>query len=536
MGSTVSKQDSKKDHWSVSLSRSASLATGSTIYEAKESSKQFSWKSRLSSMPKSSRKDISPVSGLFPSSQLNPIQEENGKEVLELSDENHTDVAATSFLSKCKRNVSFSRSISFQSNRNADSVQLIHEVESDHKLLKYNMVESTSPSPIDVDCGLNSTSSIPNDLTIDKSLGLRSLLKPHLMPSRSFAAPSRNVNDFNLTLSPNKSFNSRCNDGNDDLSARNKFSLDKHDIMKPEWMNSSDILLEGSDLFDPSILASFGTSGIISEDNWQSSDLSTSENVTSSSGTSSDADSPKLEEPDDVELFKRFRSDSTMHNQHRFEHSSNHRTNAFKSFRSLRMRDEHVFEDSSNHATNAFLSRQFPLSREFSLNNDKKDWNGQDYLNIFERRCPPWCEDKVVLYFTSLRGVRKTFEDCCKLRLIMKGFRVYVDERDVWMHSRYRQELTEVLGAPLPVPRLFVLGRYIGGVEEVEQLNEGGILAKMIEDLPTEWGRVCDVCGDVRFIPCITCSGSRKILSEDNMIQQCRECNENGLIMCPICK
>ncbi|KAI3813197.1 hypothetical protein L1987_17915 [Smallanthus sonchifolius] len=44
-------------------------------------------------------------------------------------------------------------------------------------------------------------------------------------------------------------------------------------------------------------------------------------------------------------------------------------------------------------------------------------------------------KEKLVLYFTSLRGVRKTYEDCCHVRVILKNCGVRVDERDVSMHS-----------------------------------------------------------------------------------------------------
>ncbi|MCO5550862.1 hypothetical protein L7F22_004356 [Adiantum nelumboides] len=66
-------------------------------------------------------------------------------------------------------------------------------------------------------------------------------------------------------------------------------------------------------------------------------------------------------------------------------------------------------------------------------------------LDSFELRCPPRSEEKVVLYFTSLRGIRKTYKDYCELRLILQGFGVHVDERDVRMHSKFRDELSELL-------------------------------------------------------------------------------------------
>jgi Glutaredoxin len=54
--------------------------------------------------------------------------------------------------------------------------------------------------------------------------------------------------------------------------------------------------------------------------------------------------------------------------------------------------------------------------------------------------------NKVVLYFTSLRGVRKTFEDCCLVRLILKGYGIQIDERDLSMHRGFLEELQKILG------------------------------------------------------------------------------------------
>uniref|UniRef100_A0A0D6QS19 Glutaredoxin domain-containing protein n=1 Tax=Araucaria cunninghamii TaxID=56994 RepID=A0A0D6QS19_ARACU len=149
---------------------------------------------------------------------------------------------------------------------------------------------------------------------------------------------------------------------------------------------------------------------------------------------------------------------------------------------------------------------------------------------------PPGGEDKVVLYSTSLRGIRKTFEDCCAVKMILQGFRVRVDERDISMHALFRQELQDLLGKPVTVPRLFIGGKYIGGVEEIQQLHEVGELAKYLEGCPLHsCFEPCEGCGDVCFVLCHNCNGSRKIFRDDGAILRCWQCNENGLIRCPLC-
>ena len=154
----------------------------------------------------------------------------------------------------------------------------------------------------------------------------------------------------------------------------------------------------------------------------------------------------------------------------------------------------------------------------------------------YEERCPPGGDDRVVLYLTSLRGIRKTFEDCHSLRMILQSFPVWVDERDVSMHAEFRQELKDLVGGPVIVPRVFVKGRYIGGSEEVRRLHEDGKLAELLNDLPVvHFRKPCDGCGGVRFVPCPDCSGSCKIITDANEVARCPDCNENGLIRCPVC-
>ncbi|XP_019186197.1 PREDICTED: uncharacterized protein At3g28850 [Ipomoea nil] len=147
-------------------------------------------------------------------------------------------------------------------------------------------------------------------------------------------------------------------------------------------------------------------------------------------------------------------------------------------------------------------------------------------------------EERIVLYYTSLRGIRKTYEDCCNARVIFKGYRVCVDERDISMDSSYRKELQGVLGERgVSLPQVFIKGRYIGGVEEIKQLNESGELANLLEGFPVKHhGLACESCGDARFLPCPNCYGSRKVFEDDEgKLRRCPDCNENGLIRCPSC-
>ncbi|XP_019160386.1 PREDICTED: glutaredoxin domain-containing cysteine-rich protein CG12206 [Ipomoea nil] len=162
----------------------------------------------------------------------------------------------------------------------------------------------------------------------------------------------------------------------------------------------------------------------------------------------------------------------------------------------------------------------------------------RDPLSDFPEKCPPGGETTVVLYTTSLGGVRRTFEDCNNVRAILESHRVVFDERDVALHGEFRGELRELLGEGFGgVPRLFVKGRYVGGAEEVVGLNDAGRLGRILS-----WARVergvgnqgCEGCGGVRFVPCLDCGGSCKIVNGDKK-ERCGECNENGLVQCPIC-
>ncbi|MQM03048.1 hypothetical protein Taro_035818 [Colocasia esculenta] len=157
-------------------------------------------------------------------------------------------------------------------------------------------------------------------------------------------------------------------------------------------------------------------------------------------------------------------------------------------------------------------------------------------LESYARKCPPGGELAAVLYTTTLRGIRKTYEECNAVRSAMESHDVQVVERDISMDAGYREELRLLMERrEVRVPVLFVKGRLVGGAEEVQRLEEEGRLGLLLTGIPraAAW---CEGCGGVRFVLCMDCSGSCKVLDEEeNRMVRCAECNENGLIRCPIC-
>ncbi|GAB2212502.1 hypothetical protein Drorol1_Dr00020473 [Drosera rotundifolia] len=215
--------------------------------------------------------------------------------------------------------------------------------------------------------------------------------------------------------------------------------------------------------------------------------------------------------------------------------------------------------ETNNTKTNGVVDHETVREKEKETNGiiDKSKDNG---IHGVEDEYGCHGQKRVIVYFTSLRGVRKTYEDCCDVRLILRSLGVRVDERDMSMHSGFREELKEILGAGFSgggLPRVFAGEKYIGGAEEIRTMHEEGKLSKVLEGFKSmnnisgkiEGGvEICEACDDVRFLPCETCSGSCKIYyngdgQEDKGsavdcefgFHRCPDCNENGLVRCPIC-
>lgn len=167
-------------------------------------------------------------------------------------------------------------------------------------------------------------------------------------------------------------------------------------------------------------------------------------------------------------------------------------------------------------------------------------------LKPYPRISIPGAEKRVVIYITSLRAVRRTFDACQTVRSILQGFRVPVDERDLLMDASFFDEIRKIMAQMgqgksddkrVILPKVFIGGRYIGGADEVVELHEIGKLKKLLSGLPEVTPGVCEICGGFRFVLCEECNGSHKchIDDENGGFRTCTECNENGLIRCPSC-
>ncbi|XP_039010959.1 uncharacterized protein At5g39865-like isoform X2 [Hibiscus syriacus] len=194
------------------------------------------------------------------------------------------------------------------------------------------------------------------------------------------------------------------------------------------------------------------------------------------------------------------------------------------------------------------LSKSTTFSRS-SL--QKKFESGNDsaleplLIDKFEQMCPPNGGNRVVIYTTTLRGIRKTYEDCNAVRSAIQSFGIVICERDISMDQGFREEFRELmkgkekeLTSKMTPPRVFIKGFYIGGAEEVMRIIDEGWFGELLEGLPKKRaGEVCHGCGDVRFLPCFRCNGSCKMAVEGQrtVVVRCTECNENGLVHCPVC-
>lgn len=114
-------------------------------------------------------------------------------------------------------------------------------------------------------------------------------------------------------------------------------------------------------------------------------------------------------------------------------------------------------------------------------------------LTYFENICPPKGSQGVILFKSSLRGIRKTFHDCNTI----KG---------VSLHLEYREELQKNFGGKVIPLKLFIIERYIGGVDEVIRLHEMDCLGQLLDGIPVEVvDNPCKGCTCMLYAICTNC-------------------------------
>ncbi|KAM8940040.1 glutaredoxin domain-containing cysteine-rich protein 1 isoform 2-T2 [Pelodytes ibericus] len=151
---------------------------------------------------------------------------------------------------------------------------------------------------------------------------------------------------------------------------------------------------------------------------------------------------------------------------------------------------------------------------------------------------------RIVIYTTSLRVVRNTFERCEMVRKIFQNHRVKFEEKNIALNGDYGKELDErcrrVNETP-SLPVVFIDGHYLGGAEKILSMNESGELQDLLLKIErVQHPHACASCGGFGFVPCIVCHGSkmsvfRNCFTDSFKALKCTACNENGLQRCKSC-
>lgn len=72
-------------------------------------------------------------------------------------------------------------------------------------------------------------------------------------------------------------------------------------------------------------------------------------------------------------------------------------------------------------------------------------------------------EGKIVVYTTSMGGIRSTVEECAYIKKLFDNLGLKVDERDIFMHKDYQCQLDMRLAIQnASVPHVFVNGVSLG--------------------------------------------------------------------------
>ncbi|KAJ8014654.1 hypothetical protein DPEC_G00017880 [Dallia pectoralis] len=151
---------------------------------------------------------------------------------------------------------------------------------------------------------------------------------------------------------------------------------------------------------------------------------------------------------------------------------------------------------------------------------------------------------QIVIYTTSFRVVRTTFERCELVRKIFSNHRVKFLEKNIALDCEYGKDLEERckrVCEPPSLPVVFIDGHYLGGAEKILDMNESGELQDLLAKIErVQHPHTCHTCGGFAFVPCPMCHGSkmsifRNCFTDSFKSLKCTSCNENGLQACSSC-
>ena len=98
-------------------------------------------------------------------------------------------------------------------------------------------------------------------------------------------------------------------------------------------------------------------------------------------------------------------------------------------------------------------------------------------------------KDKVVIYTTTLGVNRELLANCQRAIQIIRAYKVRYEERDIFNYEQHKEGLWERLGLDRnskfpPMPRIYVDGIYIGGINELESTSDCGDLRIRLQNFP----------------------------------------------------
>jgi len=148
---------------------------------------------------------------------------------------------------------------------------------------------------------------------------------------------------------------------------------------------------------------------------------------------------------------------------------------------------------------------------------------------------------KVLIYTTSLGVNRVIVSECQQCVSIIMPYRVRYEERDIYVYQEYKDDLYEKLGLddgdPFPeIPRVYIDGMHIGGLAELQAMNDCGDLRIRLQDFAKYHDRKnCPICKGHGKLICPHCQGKKTKKRAFGKDLKCGTCDKSGHVKCPEC-